>query len=99
MPSNKMPRADNNSISLDGQKADNIIKVCILFSIFGNITRCIPSVITKRKEGIFEDKRENKQQILDAKNDIFTTFNPFPRLIATTRGLISKKSILYAARA
>ncbi|CAG9813604.1 unnamed protein product [Phaedon cochleariae] len=90
-------RDDNNSISRNGRnkrtnnnifylfKDNQKLRVCKVFfiSTLGITTRCIRSVISKRKEGHFEDKRGrhgNQKQIPDLKDDIRNHISSIPKI-------------------
>lgn len=76
-------RANNNVFYF--LKDDKKIRVCKVFfiSTLGITTRCIRSLIVKRKEGDFEDKRGkhgNQKKIPDAKNDIRAHILSIPKI-------------------
>lgn len=76
-------RANNNVFYF--LKDDKKIRVSKVFfiSTLGITTRCIRSLIAKRKEGNFEDKRGkhgNQKKIPDAKNDIRAHILSIPKI-------------------
>ena len=80
----KRRRSNNNAFFFI--KDDKKVRVCKIFfiSTLGITNRCIRSVITKRKEGTFEDKRgkHGNQKLVaeDIKNDIRTHIASIPKI-------------------
>lgn len=93
------PKRMNNNVFYLANKEETKIRVCKVFfiSTLGITTRCIRSVISKRREGDFEDKRGkhgNQKQIPDAKNDIRAHISSIPQIDSHyTRAHSEKKYI------